>query len=86
MNAHETKVRRLSDGSPISPAAISSYGALNLDSSVQRFNKLREKWRSQSLAVQFLLAGGLVSFAAMLIVGLLAWRRHKGQDAQCRQC
>ncbi|MBU0582996.1 MAG: sensor histidine kinase [Alphaproteobacteria bacterium] len=71
MNAHETKVRRLSDGSPISPAAISSYGALNLDSSVQRFNKLREKWRSQSLAVQFLLAGGLVSFAAMLIVGLL---------------
>jgi signal transduction histidine kinase len=38
---------------------------------VRRLYKLRDHWNAQSLAVQFLLAGGLVSFAAMLIVGFL---------------
>ena len=42
-----------------------------MDNAVRRLYELRDNWNAQSLAVQFLVAGGLVSFAAMLIVGLL---------------
>ena len=38
---------------------------------MRRLYELHDRWNAQSLAVQFLLAGGLVSFAAMLIVGFL---------------
>ena len=38
---------------------------------MRRLNTLRQKWDSQSLAIQFLLAGGLVSIAAAMIVGFL---------------
>jgi signal transduction histidine kinase len=41
---------------------------------VRGMHQLHDRWRSQSLAVQFLLAGGLVSFAAMVIVGILVTR------------
>jgi signal transduction histidine kinase len=36
---------------------------------VQRFHDLLHRWNSQSLARQFLIAGGLVSIAALLLVG-----------------
>ena len=38
---------------------------------MRRLNTLRQKWDSQSLAIQFLLAGGLVSIVAAMIVGFL---------------
>ena len=37
---------------------------------MQRLNQLVDRWKMQSLAVQFLQAGGLVSLAAMVIVGI----------------
>jgi signal transduction histidine kinase len=36
---------------------------------------LRDRWNKLSLAVQFLLAGGLVSFAVMLVIGFLVVRQ-----------
>ena len=42
-----------------------------MENAVRRLYELHDRWNAQSLAVQFLLAGGLVSFAAMLIVGFL---------------
>jgi len=41
---------------------------------VQRTNRLADRWFSQSLARQFLLAGGVVSLLAMLLVGALVAR------------
>ncbi|MEP9387838.1 sensor histidine kinase [Mesorhizobium sp. KR9-304] len=38
---------------------------------MRRLYELRDRWNEQSLAVQFLLAGGLVSFVAMIVVGFL---------------
>jgi signal transduction histidine kinase len=42
---------------------------------MRRLYELHDRWNAQSLAVQFLLAGGLVSFAALLIVGFLVTRQ-----------
>lgn len=41
---------------------------------MQRLKDLVDRWNIQSLAVQFLLAGGLVAFAAMVIVGISVTR------------
>jgi hypothetical protein len=45
-------------------------GGATLRGIVQRLNRLVDHWKRQSLAVQFMQAGGLVSLAAMVIVGI----------------
>jgi signal transduction histidine kinase len=46
------------------PAGVTLRGAM------QRLSQLADHWKRQSLAVQFMQAGGLVSLAAMVIVGI----------------
>ena len=52
---------------PIAP----SFAGKNPEGAVRRLYELRDRWNSRSLAAQFLQAGGLVSLAAMIVVGML---------------
>ena len=48
-----------------------SFAGKNPEGAVRRLYELRDRWNSQSLAAQFLQAGGLVSLGAMIVVGML---------------
>lgn len=55
--------------SPVADELVRNEQASGDSGMFMKFHEFADRWNSQSLAKQFLLTGGLVSFAAMILVG-----------------
>src|SRR3954447_24252809 len=64
--------RRNALDAPLSDATSARQPSQRLAGyALRRLDQLRDRWKSPSLSTKFVLAGGLVSFAAMIIIGFL---------------